>query len=90
MGSSLCPTQISASRHVRLPTISNFQIFGLQAALTSILYTGFRQLMLASLEKLHLTPSIALTLMIASFVGSLINPGGKSRIHKARPDEGFG
>ncbi len=33
----------------------------------------FGQLMLASLEKLHLAPSIALALVIATFVGSLIN-----------------
>jgi uncharacterized membrane protein len=33
----------------------------------------FGSLMLASLEKLHLSPSIALTLVIAMFVGGLVN-----------------
>ena len=41
----------------------------------------FGELMLASLSKLHLSPSMALTLVIAIFVGGLINIPVKSVVN---------
>jgi hypothetical protein len=65
-------------------TMPTMTLFALLTCTVVLLPLAFGELMVGGLAKLHLTPSAAVVLVIAIFVGEFINVPVKRRIHSER------